>query len=327
MESKIRWGIIGPGKIAQKFASDLMLNEEAEITAVASRNLDRATDFAANFEVAHSFGSYEALFESNTVDIVYIATPHRFHKELAIKAMQNGKHVLCEKPLGVNSREVREMIEVAKIENVFLMEGLWSRFNPSIQKTKELVDTNAIGQITYLHADFAFYALDRGEESRLINPELASGSLLDIGIYPVFLSYLLLGMPENIMAQANFLDNGTEGQTSILFKYANALSVLYSGLKGVSKMEAEISGEQGEIFVHPRWHEANGLSLKKGKKIEVFDLSKEGNGFVYEIDEVHKCLKNKLLESKLWSHKNSLDLSQLLDEIRFQIGAKFPFES
>ena len=327
MEMKIKWGIIGPGKIARKFASDLLLVEEAEITAVASRNVDRAKEFAADFGVTHTFGNYDALFDSDTVDVVYIATPHRFHKELAIKAMQKGKHVLCEKPLGVNAREVQEMIEVAKIEEVFLMEGLWSRFNPSIQKTKELIDNDSIGQITYLHADFAFYALDREEDSRLLNPELASGSLLDIGIYPIFLSYLLLGRPEKINAQANFLENGTEGQTSILFKYKNALSVLYSGLKGESKMEAEISGPLGQIFVHPRWHEADGLTLKRVEEVEEFDLPKLGNGFVYEIREVHNCLKNKLMESKLWSHKNSMDLSQLLDEIRFQIGAKFPFES
>ncbi|MEM9076452.1 MAG: Gfo/Idh/MocA family oxidoreductase [Bacteroidota bacterium] len=327
MELKIKWGIVGPGKIARKFASDLLLVEDAEIAAVASRNLDRAKEYAADFGVTHTFGDYDALFDSDTVDVVYIATPHRFHKELAIKAMQKGKHVLCEKPLGVNSREVREMIEVAKIEEVFLMEGLWSRFNPSIQKTKELVENKAIGKITYLHADFAFYAMDRGEESRLINPELASGSLLDIGIYPIFLSYLLLGMPEKIHAQANFLENGTEGQTSILFKHKNALSVLYSGLKGESKMEAEISGPRGEIFIHPRWHEADGLTLKKGKEVNALALPKQGNGFVYEIQEVHNCLKNKLIESNLWSHQNSMDLSQLLDEIRFQIGAKFPFES
>ncbi|PRX55160.1 Gfo/Idh/MocA family protein [Flagellimonas meridianipacifica] len=327
MEPKIKWGIIGPGKIARKFASDLLLFEDAEVTAVASRNLERAKSFASDFGIRYVFGSYEELFESNVVDVVYIATPHTFHKELSVKAIQNGKHVLCEKPLGVNLIEVEEIIKVAKEESVFLMEGLWSRFNPSIQKAKELIDNNEIGPISYLHADFSFYALDRGKESRLLNPELASGSLLDIGIYPVFLSYLLLGMPKKIQAQANFLENGTEAQTSILFKYKNALSMLYSGLKGESKMEAEISGAHGEIFVHPRWHEANGLTLKKGEEVEKYNLPTKGNGFVYEIQEVHKCLKNKLMESKLWSHQNSLDLARLLNDIRHQIGAKFPFES
>nr|WP_298998512.1 Gfo/Idh/MocA family oxidoreductase [uncultured Allomuricauda sp.] len=327
MEPKIKWGIIGPGKIAKKFTSDLLLFEDAEVAAVASRNLKRAEDFATEFKIPHTFGSYEELFKSDKVNIVYIATPHRFHKELTIMAMKNGKHVLCEKPLGVNLNEVQEIVEVAKAEKVFLMEGLWSRFNPSIQKAKELTDSGEIGSISYLHADFSFYALDRGKESRLLNPELASGSLLDIGIYPVFLSYLLLGMPESISAQANFLENGTEAQTSIVFKYQNALSVLYSGLKGESKMEAEISGNLGEIFIHPRWHEANGLTLKIGEEAKEFKIPTKGNGFVYEIQEVHKCLKNNLLKSELWSHQNSLELAQLLNKIRSQIGATFPFES
>ena len=327
MEQKVRWGIVGPGNIAGKFTADLLRFDDAEVTSVASRNLERAKQFAQDFKIPHSFGSYDELFESDDVDIVYIATPHRFHKELAIQAMRKGKHVLCEKPLGVNLSEVQEIIEVAQAENVFMMEGLWSRFNPSIQKTKTLVDKGEIGDITYLHADFAFYALDRSEESRLLNPELASGSLLDIGIYPIFLSYLLLGMPDAIHAQGNFHSNGTELQTSILFKYENALSVLYSGLVGESKMEAEISGSKGAIFVQPRWHEANGLRVKVNEEIKDFDLTKEGNGFVYEIQEVHKCLKNNQMQSLLWSHQDSLNIAKLLFEVRTQIGAKFPFES
>ncbi len=327
MEGKIKWGIIGPGKIAHKFTADVMLFDNAEVVAVASRSLDRAQEFASTFGIKNTFGTYQELFEFDGVDIVYIATPHRFHKELTIQAMQAGKHVLCEKPLGINFKEVEEIVLEAKKANVFMMEGLWSRFNPSIQKAKEFVESGKIGLVSYLHADFAFYALDRGEDSRLLNPELASGSLLDIGIYPVFLSYLLFGKPEHIHAFSNFMDNGTEVQTSILFKYQNALSVLYSGLLGASKMEAEISGEKGQIFIHPRWHEANGLSLKTENGVEDFDLPLRGNGFVHEIEEVHNCLKNNEIESVLWSHRNSLELAELLDTIRTKVGAKFPFES
>ena len=230
-------------------------------------------------------------------------------------------------PRDPSDRSSVEMISVAKTENVFLMEGLWSRFNPSIQKVKHLVDIGEVGAISYLHADFAFYALDREESSRLLNPELASGSLLDIGIYPVFLAYLLLGKPDKIHAYANFLKNGTEIQTSIVFKYDQALAILYSGLSGESKMEAEISGSEGEIFIHPRWHEATGISIKKENETSNFELPVEGNGFVPEIQEVHNCLKKKKVESDLWSLSHSLELNGLLFEIRSQIGASFPFES
>ncbi|SNY99759.1 Gfo/Idh/MocA family protein [Flagellimonas pacifica] len=326
MESKIKWGIIGPGNIARKFASDLQLIEKAQISAVASRSLDKAKSFADEYRAEHAYGSYDELFSSDTTDIVYIATPHNFHKDLAIKAMQAGKHVLCEKPLGVNRAEVEELVKTAKQNKVFMMEGLWSRFNPSIQKVIQLIEQGAIGEISYLHADFAFYGLDRDEDSRVLNLNLASGSLLDIGIYPVFLAYLLLGMPDEISAHSNFHSNGTELQTSMIFQYSDAQAVLYSGITSTSKMDAEISGTKGELFLEPRWHEARGYSLVKDGETQNFALPVLGNGFVYEIEEVHKCLNSNKLESDLWSHQNSLDLVELLDAIREKAGIRFPFE-
>ncbi len=327
MESKIKWGILGPGKIARKFAADLQLVEDAEISAVASRNLERAQQFSNEFDVKHVFGSYEELFQSKTVDVVYVATPHNYHKDLTIQALEHGIGVICEKPLGVGRNEVEQMISASKKNKAFLMEALWSRFNPSIQKIKELVDEGAIGDLAYLHADFAFYALDRDLDSRLLNPDLASGSILDIGIYPIFLSYLLLGMPNEIMAKSKFHENGTELQTSMIFDYENAQAVLFSGLMGDSKMEAELSGSKGEIFINPRWHEADGFTLVKGDEEKVFDFPLKGIGYYYEILEVHQCLRNHQIESESWSHQNSLDLAELLDTVRRKCGVTFPFET
>lgn len=326
MDTKIKWGIVGPGKIATDFTEDLKLIPDAEVAAVASRNLERAQQFADKFNIPNAFGSYDELFNSDSVDIVYVATPHNFHKDVAIQALNAGKHVLCEKPLGVSRAEVEEIVAAAKANQVFMMEGLWSRFNPSVQKAKQMADDGTIGNVGYLHADFAFFALDRGLDSRLLNPDLASGSLLDIGIYPIFLAYLILGMPQEIMAKSNFHDNGTELQTSMLFHYENAQAVLYSGLTSKSKMEAEISGSKGEIFIHPRWHEADGCRLEKEGETQEFELPRQGNGFVYEIEEVHQCLKAKKLQSDLWSHQNSLDVAELLDTIREKCGITFPFE-
>ncbi|WP_190808547.1 Gfo/Idh/MocA family protein [Flagellimonas sp. S3867] len=327
MKSKIKWGIIGPGNIARKFTSDLKLVDTASVSAVASRNLERAQSFADEFQIPQVFDSYDSLFASNAVDIVYIATPHNFHKDLAIKAMEKGKHILCEKPLGINRVEVEEIIAAAKQNKVFMMEGLWSRFNPSIKKAKQLVDSGEIGNVSYVYADFAFYGLDRDEDSRVLNLDLASGSLLDIGIYPIFLAYLILGMPEEIQASSNFHPNGTEIQTSMIFQYPNAQAVLYSGLTSDSKMEAKISGSQGEIIIPPRWHEADGYSLVKQKESQKNDLPRTGIGFVHEILEVHDCLINNRLESPLWTHQNSLDLVDLMDTVRRKTGIKFPFET
>lgn len=322
----IRWGIIGPGKIAAKFTEDLNLIENAVLEAVASRNVERAKKFAKEFGANNTYGSYEELFANQNIDVVYIATPHVFHKELAIKALKSGKNVLCEKPMGVNSNEVRKMIETAKENNVFLMEALWSRFHPSLLDIKAKIDTRAIGQIRYINADFAFYAMDRDKSSRLLNPNLAGGSLLDIGIYPVFLSYLLLGMPKNILASAHLNNDGLEKQVAMTLVYEDAHAVLASGFTYNSRMSAEIAGEKGNFYLDPRWHEADGYTVEIDGAVEKIKLPKHGNGYTHEIEEVHNCLLAGKKESELWSLADSKNLIQLLDEIRNITGIHFPFE-
>jgi predicted dehydrogenase len=326
MGEKVRWGIIGLGNIARNFIKDLSLVNEAEIYAVASRDFGKAQIFSEEYQVRNAFGSYKELFECKEVDVVYIATPHTLHSELAIMAMDHGKHVLCEKPMGVNRAEVLKMISAAQNNKVFLMEALWSRFNPSLIKVKEAVDSGEIGPLAYLHADFAFYALDRDFEGRVLNPILAGGSLLDIGIYPIFLSYLLLGKPDQILSTSNFHANGAEVQTSMIFKYPKAQAILYSGFTSRSEMKAEISGEKGTIYIPARWHEAQGYTIEKNNEQEEIKLPTTGRGYYYEISEVHACLGQGKLESTLWSHQNSLDLITLLDTVRKQNGIVFPFE-
>ncbi len=326
MTEKIRWGIIGPGHIAHSFAKDLKLVSEGVLTAVASRNLENAKAFAQEYDIEHAYGSYEELMVSDVVDVIYIATPHVSHAELSIKAMNSGKHVLCEKPMGVNKSEVESMILAAKENNVFLMEALWSRFNPTIMKVKNMIDDGFFGEIRYVHADFAFYALDRDENGRLLNPELAGGTLLDIGIYPIFLSYLILGKPTEILAKSKFYKTGVEIQTSMIFDYENAQAILYSGLNSKSEMKAEISGSKGSVFIHPRWHESQGYSIEKEGIMENFELPTTGKGYAHEIEEVHRCLKAGKIQSGLWSHQNSLDLITIMDTIRSKTGITFPFE-
>ncbi|MDC0008079.1 Gfo/Idh/MocA family oxidoreductase [bacterium] len=326
MSKKIRWGIIGPGKIAHSFAKDLALVNNGELIAVASRNLDRATEFAKEYDAEYVFGSYDKLLASDIVDVVYIATPHTGHMKWAIKAMQHGKHVLCEKPLGVNLAEVEEMISVAQKNKVFLMEALWSRFNPSILKVKELIEQGKIGNIGHLYADFGFYALDADEKARLLNPSLAGGSILDIGIYPIFLAYFILGKPERILSTSKFHKTGVEVQTSMIFEYTNAQAVLYSGLVSKTEMKAEISGSKGQIFIDPRWHNAQGYTVELNENQEHFDLPTLGKGYTHEIKEVHRCLNAGKVQSELWSHQNSIELISILDEVRQQGGIVFPFE-
>lgn len=326
MKEKTRWGIVGPGHIAHSFARDLQLVEDGVLTAVASRNIDRANEFADEYGAEHRFGSYQELFASDVVDVLYIATPHTSHCNLTIEALNHGIAVLCEKPMGIDADQVKMMIASAKKNQVFLMEALWSRFNPSIAKLKELIEEGKLGDIAYLNANFGFYALDRNEGGRLLNPDLAGGSLLDIGIYPIFLAYLILGKPDNIEAVSLFHKTGVEIQTAMIFEYPNAQATLVSGLRSKIQMRAEISGSKGSAFLHERWHETQGYSLEIDDTMEDFDLPTIGKGYSHEIDEVHDCLRNGKLQSEKWSLQNSLDLVNLLDEVRSITGTTFPFE-
>ncbi|SIQ75883.1 Gfo/Idh/MocA family protein [Maribacter ulvicola] len=322
----IKWGIVGAGNIAHSFSKDLALVDGGKLVSVASRSIDKAQAFANEYGAPNAYGSYEELFHSGTVDIIYLATPHTSHADLSIAAMKAGNAVLCEKPMGVNKPEVEQMIAVAKENNVFLMEALWSRFNPTIVKVKELVDNGTIGDIGYLHSDFAFYALNRDEEGRLLNPDLAGGSLLDIGIYPIFLAYVMLGKPKDIKATANFYKTGVEMQCSMIFNYDNAQAILYSGLNSDSEKKAEIAGSKGTIFLHPRWHETTGYTLIKDGETSSNEVGKRGKGYVHEIEEVHDCLNSGKKESDMWSHQNSLDLVEIMDSVRKKTGIVFPFE-
>ncbi len=326
MPEKIRWGLIGLGKISDTFARDLALVPDAELTAVGSRNLEKARVFQNEHRSRFAFGSYEELFQCPDVDVVYIGTPHSNHAELAIQAMEHGKHVLCEKPMGINLGQAERMINTAREQGIFLMEALWSRFIPAINTAYEIIQSGKIGSIRYVHADFAFYALDREADGRLLNPALAGGSLLDIGIYPIFLSYLLLGKPSSIQCISQFHKTGAEIQTAMVFEYAEAQALLFSGLTCNSEMKAEIAGTKGSIHLHPRWHESPGYTLDMNGEIETVTVSKQGKGYVHEIQEVHHCLRKGEIQSALWSHQHTLDLVSIMDTVRLQSGIRFPFE-
>lgn len=327
MSEKIRWGIIGLGNIAEKFANDLSLVADAELVSVASRSLEKSTAFAAKHQVKNAYGSYTELFQCAEIDVIYMATPHTFHASLSIEAMNNGKHILCEKPMAVNTNQLQKMIEASEKNKVFLMEALWSRFLPSIVRAKDLIQNNAIGTVSHMYADFAFYGMDRAVEGRVLNPALAGGSLLDIGIYPVFLAYLILGKPIEILASANFHATGIEKQISIIFKYEDAQALLYSGFTSNTEIKAEITGDRGSLTLEPRWHETEHIVLQTDGKTERIKAPKLGKGYTHEIVEVNSCIRNGNLESSLWSHQNSMDLIKLLDEIRAISGIVFPFEA
>lgn len=321
---KIKWGIVGLGNISHSFAEDLMLINDAELYAVGSRSVQKAKDFAAKFKVPKPYGTYNELFADPEVDIIYIATPHDSHAKLSMKAMQHGKHVLCEKPSTVNSIELKNVIEVAKERQLFFMEALWTRFNPSMLAIKDRIKKGELGDIKYINAQFSFKA-DRPLSSRLLDRNLAGGALLDIGIYPIFLAYTILGIPDKVTTSAKLHPiTGVDMQTAMIFDYKDAQAMLYASFNSRSETIARISGTEAEIVMLPEWYKTKGYTLIKNDVPETFDLPVLGKGYSHEIMECHKCLQNGKIQSDLWSHKNSTEIMQLLDTIRNQIGLKYP---
>ena len=320
--NKIKWGIIGLGNIANQFAADLLLVQDAALFAVASRDHNKAIEFAKKYNCAKSYDSYEALFQDDQIDIIYIATPHDSHAELSIKALENGKHVLCEKPLSLSNKDAMRMIEASRKHNKFFMEAFWTRFIPSVKEVLEKVNQGIIGDIKYVKADFAFYA-DEKQGGRLFDKNLGGGALFDIGVYPLFLSYLLLGIPKEIMAKSICNKNGIDLQTSMILQYENAQSILHASIVSESDMKATISGTKGHIQLNTPWYIADGYSVAENNKEETFSLPNLGIGYTHEAIECHNCIRNNQIESKLWSHQNSLDLSKIVEDIKNQIGLNF----
>jgi predicted dehydrogenase len=323
---KIRWGILGCGKIANKFASDLKLVMDAELVAVAARDGERARSFAATYNVIHAFDSYEGLVTCPLVDVIYIATPHGFHHEHALLCIRHGKAVLCEKALALNLRQVKEMIEESKRSNVFLMEAFWTKFLPHYERMLALVSEGAIGEIRMIHADFGFRGGDNPAQ-RLYDPVLGGGSLLDVGIYPVFLATSLLGRPVNVNAIMDAYDTGVDKQIAVNLQFeSGALASLSASFEVDTPVEASIIGTRGLIRMKNRFHNATcELQLVTGRDdshvIEV--VREEGYGYQFEARHVTECLRDGLKESPVMSFNDSMLLMETLDRIRDRCGIKY----
>jgi len=323
----IRWGIVGLGGIARAFAEGLGAIDDAELVACASRSEDKTNAFAEKWNVPHAHVGYEALARDPDVDAVYVATAHPFHKDNTILCLENGKAVLCEKPFTVNAREAEAVISVARAGKVFLMEAIWSRFLPHVRKAVEIIDAGTIGEVRMLQADFAFRS-GWNPEGRLLNPALAGGGLLDVGIYTVSLASMLFGgAPNEIRSLSHIGETGVDEQAAMLFGYdGGALAVLSCGVRVSSPHEVTIMGTEGRIRLHAPWWRPSKLTLTTKDGDEPIEPPHTGNGYNYEAIEVGRCLREGLLESPIVTLDETLSIMKTLDEIRGQWGLTYPME-
>lgn len=316
-EHKIRWGILGCGQIADTFASDLSISENAILMACASNDSTRGKTFAIKHGASYFFETYEELVKNKDIDVIYIATPNSFHMEHSVLCLQNKKAVLCEKPLAINKSEAEKMMEVAHKNNTFLMEAMWTSCLPNIHKIKDTIQRGVIGEIIHLSADFGF-KVDYNPKSRLFDPALGGGSLLDIGIYPLFISLLLLGKPETIHSSLRFADSGVDASCSVLLSYSEGkTAALFSSFETFTNIKCEIYGTKGKIIIDDRFHQQNEhVLVLNGLPAQVVKSDALGFGYIFEIEHVNECLYQGLKESPNMPLKYSLELLQMMDEIR-----------
>lgn len=327
-KNKIRWGIIGTGFIAGKISRTLsLLDKEAEKTAVLSRNKERGEKFAKENQIKNVFTSLGEFLSSGLIDVVYVATPHHLHRDLVISSLQNNIHVLCEKPIGINEHEVLEMAELASKNNLFLMEAMWSQYIPAMKALQKIIHNGAIGNVRFINASFCFNT-NSSDQDRLLNPELAGGALLDVGIYCIYFAQMIINQyPKSISGEAYFGKTGVDEQNAVILKYNEGqLAVLTSAIKTQTSRKATIYGTNGYIevddFVIPQKLE---VFSKNGKK-EKLNYKIKGNGYVYELMEVNNCIKHNKLQSHIISHARSIEIVKIMDTLRKNWNFNYPTE-
>lgn len=327
MSQKVRWGILATGDIAHQFAQSLALLDDAELVAVGSRREASARAFAEQYQIPNAHGSYQALVDDPQVEVVYVSTPHNYHRDNVRLALEAGKAVLCEKPLTVNAREASEIIDLARSRKLFLMEAMWTRFLPLTVKLRELVSGGAIGALRMVQVDFGSrFEID--PQSRIFSPELAGGALLDVGVYPLAFVSMLLGTPTSISGHAHMGETGVDEQDAMVLAHpGGALALVFSAVRTQTPQEATLVGSAGYIRLHAPWWRPTALTLSRsGHADERIEAPYEGLGYQYEAAEVMRCLHDKKLESEVMPLDESLSVMQTMDTLRAQWGLRYPFE-
>lgn len=323
----IKWGIIAPGIIANNFAESMNFVNGSQIIAVGSRSEKRSKKFANRFNIENAYSSYDEVLMNDDVDIVYIASPHNFHFEQAMKALEYEKAVLCEKPITVNYSQCKQLVEKAKEKKLFLMEAQWMRFMPVINEVKLQIQNGIIGEVLRIEADFS-YRTDFDPDHRLFNPHLAGGALLDIGVYPLSFSlYIMDKLPITFEGECAVGNSEVDEHGSVTLKFDNnEIAVCTFGTRIDGSRHAVIRGTKGSIELNEEFYMATEANVITDDKIKKIVIPHRSLGYEWEIDEINKCLNEGRQESHIMSHQDSLDQMTILDDLRKRWGIKYPFE-
>ena len=322
----IRWGILATGGIAARFTEDLRLLPDAEVVAVGSRTPVAAQAFAQRYDIPRAHGSWTDLAADPDVDVVYVATPHSAHYPAALTCIEAGKAVLVEKPLTLDAPAATRLLAAARERGVFAMEAMWMRCLPTILRAVDLIAGGAIGEVTSVQADFGL-AGPFAASHRLRDPALGGGALLDLGIYPVSLAHLVLGVPTTVTALAQLTTEGVDDNTALLLGYPDgAIAALTCGTRGATPVVAAITGSDGRIELPGPFYCPQSFTLyrRDAATAEEIRVPFDGGGYHFEAAEVGRCLAAGLLESPLVPHATTIEVLDILDTARAQIGLAYP---
>lgn len=314
--NKVKWGIIGPGKIAADFVYDFQFVSNGVVQVVASRSLERAQEFASRFQVPHVCDSYEALVSRPDIDAIYVATPHNFHFEQSLLALNHGKAVLCEKPVTTSLSDFLTLKALAEEKGVLFMEGMWTYFLPAIQKAKQWVNEGKAGEIKHVKSDFGFYA-PFDPKSRLFDPNLAGGALLDIGIYPIALADYFLGqLPKVMKVRSRKATSGVDSDLMMSFEYENALATLHASLECRLPNLTYIIGDRGYIEIPNGWQARECSFFIENDRVDHFNDHRTNFGFNYEIEAFNTDLLSGRKASQIVTHTVSQRLQEVMEQVR-----------
>jgi predicted dehydrogenase len=317
----IRWGILGTGGIAATFTEDLLRMPDQQVAAVGSRTPESAGAFAERYGIPRAYGSYAELAADDSIDVIYVATPHSGHHAAALLCLRAGRAVLCEKAFTVTAAEAEELVATAREKSRFLMEAMWTRFSPGIVRLRELVAEGVIGEVRSVTADFSFpFPYDPAH--RLFDPDLGGGALLDLGVYPVSFAWMLLGEPTAVHAVAGLAPNGVDANTGILFGYDNgAVALLHCSLEAEGHVAASVLGAKGRIDVHAPFFRPPALTVRpSGGEPWTYSVELDGHGYTYQAAEVAARLRGGELESPVMPLDETVAIMRTLDTIRAQVA-------
>lgn len=319
-------GILGAGSIARQMAYTISKMDNATNYAIASRDYKKSQEFAKEFRVIKAYGSYEEMIKDPEVELVYIATPHSLHYEHAKLCLNNGKHVLCEKAFTINEKQAEELFEIAKEKNLFITEAIWTRYMPMRKTLDDILESDVIGELHSLTANLGYRI---NNVPRLVDPNLAGGSLLDVGVYTLNFASMVFGNNiKDISLTVIKTDTGVDAQNSITLYYENnRMAILHSTMMSRTDRRGIIYGSKGYIEVE-NINNCEGIKIYSldGNLIDEYKTPKQITGYEYEVEASIKAIKNGELECIEMPHSETLIIMRLMDKLRNNWGIKYPFE-